>query len=149
MDDTTVVITGANGQLGRALRIIFPNAIALTRQELDITDEAAVKSFSWQPNSVIINAAAWTDVDAAENPDNFQQVNLVNHRAVRYLAEAATTHGLTLVHISSEYVFDGSRPIHNEDEPFSPLNVYGKTKADGDLVAAITTKHHSYLLGSW
>ena len=142
MDDKTVVITGANGQLGRALRIIFPNAIALTRQELDITDEATVKSFYWQPNSVIINAAAWTDVDAAENPDNFQQVNLVNHRAVRYLAEAATTHGLTLVHISSEYVFDGSRPIHNEDEPFSPLNVYGKTKADGDLVAATTTKHY-------
>ena len=142
MDDTTVVITGANGQLGRALRIIFPNAIALTRQDLDITDEAAVKSFDWQPNSVIINAAAWTDVDAAENPDNFQQVNLVNHRAVRYLAEAATTHGLTLVHISSEYVFDGSRPIHNEDEPFSPLNVYGKTKADGDLAAATTNKHY-------
>ena len=115
MDDKTVVITGANGQLGRALRIIFPNAIALTRQELDITDEAAVKSFKWQPNSVIINAAAWTDVDAAENPENFQQVDLANHRAVRYLAEAATTHGLTLVHISSEYVFDGSRPIHNED----------------------------------
>ena len=137
MDDTTVVITGANGQLGRALRIIFPNAITLTRQELDITDEAAVKSFSWQPNSVIINAAAWTNVDAAENPENFQQVDLVNHRAVRYLAEAATTHGLTLVHISSEYVFDGSRPIHNEDEPFSPLNVYGKTK-----VAATTNKHY-------
>jgi len=142
MDDKTVVITGANGQLGRALRIIFPNTIALTRQDLDITDEAAVKSFDWQPNSVIINAAAWTNVDAAENPDNFQQVNLVNHRAVRYLTEAATTHGLTLVHISSEYVFDGSRPIHNEDEPFSPLNVYGKTKADGDLVAATTTKHY-------
>ena len=142
MDDTTVVITGANGQLGRALCIVFPNAIALTRQDLDITDEAAVKSFDWQPNSVIINAAAWTDVDATENPDNFQQVNLVNHRAVRYLAEAATTPGLTLVHISSEYVFDGSRPIHNEDEPFSPLNVYGKTKADGDLVATTTTKHY-------
>ena len=142
MDNKTVVITGANGQLGRALRIIFPNAIALTRQELDITDEVAVKSFDWQPNSVIINAAAWTDVDAAENPENFQQVDLVNHRAVRYLAEAATTHGSTLVHVSSEYVFDGSRPIHNEDEPFSPLNVYGKTKADGDLVAATTTKHY-------
>lgn len=142
MDDKTVVITGANGQLGRALRIIFPNAIALTRQELDITDEATVKSFDWQPNSVIINAAAWTDVDAAENPENFQQVDLVNHRAVRYLAEAATTHGSILVHISSEYVFDGSRPIHNEDEPVSPLNVYGKTKADGDLAAATTNKHY-------
>ena len=142
MDDTTVVITGANGQLGRALRIIFPNAIALTRQDLDITNETAVKSFDWQPNSVIINAAAWTDVDAAENPDNFQQVDLVNHRAVKYLAEAATTHSLTLVHISSEYVFDGSQPIHSEDEPFSPLNVYGKTKADGDLAAATTNKHY-------
>lgn len=142
MNDKTAVITGANGQLGRALRIIFPNAIALTRQELDITDETAVKSFDWQPNSVIINAAAWTDVDAAENPENFQQVDLVNHLAVQYLAEAATTHSLTLVHISSEYVFDGSRPIHNEDEPVSPLNVYGKTKADGDLAAATTTKHY-------
>lgn len=142
MDNKTVVITGANGQLGRALRIIFPNAIALTRQELDITDEATVKSFKWQPNSIIINAAAWTDVDAAENPDNFQQVNLVNHYAVKYLAEAATTHSLTLVHISSEYVFDGSQPIHSEDEPFSPLNVYGKTKADGDLAAATTNKHY-------
>ena len=142
MDDKTVVITGANGQLGRALRIIFPNAIALTRQELDITDEATVKSFDWQPNSVIINTAAWTDVDAAENPENFQQVDLVNHRAVRYLAEAATTHSLTLVHISSEYVFDGSQPIHSEDELFSPLNVYGKTKADGDLAAATTNKHY-------
>ena len=142
MDDKTVVITGANGQLGRALRIIFPNAIALTRQELDITDEAAVKSFDWQPNSVIISAAAWTDVDAAENPENFQQVDLVNHLAVQYLAEAATTHNLTLVHISSEYVFDGSQTIHSEDEPFSPLNVYGKTKADGDLAAATTNKHY-------
>ena len=142
MNDKTVVITGANGQLGHALRIIFPNAIALTRQELDITDEATVKSFDWQPNSVIINAAAWTDVDAAENPENFQQVDLVNHLAVQYLAEAATTHNLTLVHISSEYVFDGSQTIHSEDEPFSPLNVYGKTKADGDLAAATTNKHY-------
>ncbi len=142
MNNKTVVITGANGQLGRALRIIFPNAIALTRQELDITDETAVRSFNWQPNSVIINAAAWTNVDAAENPGNFQQVDLVNHRAVQYLAEVATTHGLTLVHISSEYVFDGSQPIHSEDEPFSPLSVYGKTKADGDLAAATTTKHY-------
>lgn len=142
MDNKTVVITGANGQLGRALRIIFPNAIALTRQELDITDEVTVKSFKWQPNSIIINAAAWTDVDAAEKPENFHQVDLVNHQAVKYLSEAATTHELTLVHVSSEYVFDGSQPVHNEDEPFSPLNVYGKTKADGDLAAATTNKHY-------
>ena len=142
MDNKAVFITGANGQLGRALQRVFPNATALSRQDLDITNKTAVDSFDWQHGSVIINAAAWTNVDAAEKPENFHQVDLVNHQAVRFLAEAATKHNLTLVHISSEYVFDGSRIIHYEDEPFSPLNIYGKTKADGDLAASTTAKHY-------
>ena len=142
MDNKAVFITGANGQLGRALQHVFPNATALSRQDLDITNKTAVDSFDWQHESVIINAAAWTNVDAAEKPENFHQVDLVNHQAVRFLAEAATKHNLTLVHVSSEYVFDGSRIIHYEDEPFSPLNIYGKTKADGDLAASTTDKHY-------
>lgn len=142
MDNKAVFITGANGQLGRALQRVFPNATALSRQDLDITNKIAVDSFDWQYGSVIINAAAWTNVDAAEKPENFHQVDLVNHQAVRFLAEAATKHNLTLVHVSSEYVFDGSRIIHYEDEPFSPLNIYGKTKADGDLAASTTAKHY-------
>ena len=142
MDNKAVFITGANGQLGRALQRIFPNATALSRQDLDITNKTAVDSFNWQHGSVIINAAAWTNVDAAEKAENFHQVDLVNHQAVRFLAEAATKHNLTLVHVSSEYVFDGSRIIHYEDEPFSPLNIYGKTKADGDLAASTTAKHY-------
>ena len=142
MDNKAVFITGANGQLGRALQRVFPNATALSRQDLDITNKTAVDSFDWRHGSVIINAAAWTNVDAAEKPENFHQVDLVNHQAVRFLAEAATKHSLTLVHVSSEYVFDGSRIIHYEDEPFSPLNIYGKTKADGDLAASTTAKHY-------
>lgn len=142
MDNKAVFITGANGQLGRALQRVFPNATALSRQDLDITNKIAVDSFDWQYGSVIINAAAWTNVDAAEKPENFHQVDLVNHQAVRFLAEAATKHNLTLVHVSSEYVFDGSRIIHYEDEPFSPLNIYGKTKANGDLAASTTARHY-------
>lgn len=142
MDNKAVFITGANGQLGRALQRVFPNATALSHQDLDITNKTAVDSFDWQHGSVIINAAAWTNVDAAEKPENFHQVDLVNHQAVRFLAETATKHNLILVHVSSEYVFDGSRIIHYEDEPFSPLNIYGKTKADGDLAASTTPKHY-------
>lgn len=142
MDNKAVFITGANGQLGRALQRVFPNATTLSHQDLDITNKTAVDSFDWQHGSVIINAAAWTNVDAAEKPENFHQVDLVNHQAVRFLAEAATKHNLILVHVSSEYVFDGSQIIHYEDEPFSPLNIYGKTKADGDLAASTTAKYY-------
>ena len=142
MDDKAIVITGANGQVGRALQKIYPQALALDREQLDITDQKAINEFNWDNVKVIINAAAWTDVDGAENPSNYNLVKAVNVDASRYLATAASQHDLTFVTFSSDYVFDGSQPIHNEDELFSPLNVYGKTKADGDLEAATTIKHY-------
>ena len=142
MDDKTVVITGANGQVGQALQKVYPQALALDRKQLDITNQKAINEFNWDNVKVIINAAAWTDVDGAENPSNYNLVKAVNVAASRYLATAASQHDLTFVTFSSDYVFDGSQPIHNEDELFSPLNVYGKTKADGDLEAATTIKHY-------
>ena len=142
MDDKTVVITGANGQVGRALQKVYPQALALDREQLDITDQKAINEFNWDNTKVIINAAAWTDVDSAENPSNYDLVKTVNVDATRYLATAASQHDLTFVTFSSDYVFDGSQPIHNEDETFSPLNIYGKTKAGGDLAAATTIKHY-------
>ena len=142
MDDKTVVITGANGQVGRALQKVYPQALALDREQLDITNQKAINEFNWDNVKVIINAAAWTDVDGAENPSNYGLVKAVNVDATRYLATAASQHDLTFVTFSSDYVFDGSQPIHNEDETFSPLNIYGKTKADGDLAAATTIKHY-------
>ena len=142
MDDKTVVITGANGQVGRALQKVYPQALALDREQLDITDQKAINEFNWDNVKVIINAAAWTDVDGAENPSNYSLVKAVNVDATRYLATSANQRDLTFVTFSSDYVFDGSQPIHNEDESFSPLNIYGKTKADGDLAAATTTKYY-------
>ena len=142
MDDKTVVITGANGQVGRALQKVYPQALALDHEQLDITNQKAINGFNWDNVKVIINAAAWTDVDGAENPSNYNLVKAVNVDASRYLATAASQHDLTFVTFSSDYVFDGSQPIHNEDETFSPLNIYGKTKADGDLAAATTIKHY-------
>ena len=142
MDDKKIVITGANGQVGRALQKIYPQALALDREQLDITDQKAINEFNWDNTKVIINAAAWTDVDGAENPSNYNLVKTVNVDATRYLATAASQHDLTFVTFSSDYVFDGSQSIHNEDEPFFPLNVYGKTKADGDLAASAATKHY-------
>ena len=142
MDDKAIVITGANGQVGRALQKIYPQALALDREQLDITDQKAINEFNWDNTKVIINAAAWTDVDGAENPSNYDLVKAVNVDATRHLAKAASQHDLTFVTFSSDYVFDGSQPIHNEDETFSPLNIYGKTKADGDLAAATTIKHY-------
>lgn len=142
MDDKAIVITGANGQVGRALQKVYPQALALDREQLDITNQKAINEFNWDNVKVIINAAAWTDVDGAENPSNYDLVKAVNVDASRYLATAASQHDLTFVTFSSDYVFDGSQPIHNEDELFSPLNVYGKTKADGDLEAATTIKHY-------
>ena len=142
MDDKKIVITGANGQVGRALQKIYPQALALDREQLDITDQKAINEFNWDNTKVIINAAAWTDVDGAENPSNYDLVKTVNVDATRYLATAASQHDLIFVAFSSDYVFDGSQSIHNEDEPFFPLNVYGKTKADGDLAAPAATKHY-------
>lgn len=142
MDDKAIVITGANGQVGRALQKVYPQALALDREQLDITNQKAINEFNWDNVKVIINAAAWTDVDGAENPSNYNLVKAVNVDASRYLATAASQHDLTFVTFSSDYVFDGSQPIHNEDETFSPLNIYGKTKADGDLAAATTIKHY-------
>jgi dTDP-4-dehydrorhamnose reductase len=136
------VILGANGQLGRALQRAFPGAVALDVADLDITDAAAVRAFDWAGVDVVLNAAAWTAVDAAEDPANYAAVRAINVDAVGHLAAAARQHGSALVHVSSEYVFDGRHegPIP-EDHPPSPLSVYGRSKADGDACATAIERH--------
>ena len=139
----TTLILGAQGQLGRALQRQFPDAVALDRKALDVTDRAAVRDFDWADVDVVLNAAAWTAVDAAEDPANLAAVRAVNVDAVGYLARAVRTCGATLVHVSSEYVFDGRHEgPHPEDWPPNPLSVYGQSKADGDLQAGYVTKHY-------
>jgi dTDP-4-dehydrorhamnose reductase len=137
------VILGGNGQLGRALQAQFPDAVALDVDALDISDAAAVRDHDWSGVDVVLNAAAYTAVDDAEDPANLPAVRAVNVDAVAHLADAAEKHGFTLVHVSTEYVFDGRHdgPIP-EDLPPSPLSVYGRSKADGDSAATRIEQHY-------
>jgi dTDP-4-dehydrorhamnose 3,5-epimerase len=151
MDESAFLIVGANGQLGTALQAKYPQARAVDSGELDITDAEAVANFDWSDIEVIFNAAAYTNVDGAESEDGKQAAWAVNVDGVANLAKAATEHGITLVHPSTEYVFDGRHSPHTEEEPASPLSEYGKSKAAGDVAAAKTPKHYivrvSWLIG--
>lgn len=142
MKSKKILITGANGQLGKALQIEFPDAEFTTSESLDITDQNIENTKPWRQYEAIINAAAYTAVDQAETPQGRIDAWKTNATAVSNLARIATKYHVTLVHISSDYVFDGTKTIHTEDEPFSPINVYGQTKAAGDLVVGTVPKHY-------
>lgn len=123
------LITGCNGQLGRELVARLPDAIAVDRDTLDITDLDAVMRFVRENNvDVIINCAAYTAVDAAE--DDVELATKINVDGVRNLAQT----GAKIIHVSTDYVFDGCahRPYLPDDET-NPISVYGKTKRAGEL----------------
>jgi dTDP-4-dehydrorhamnose reductase len=143
-----ILIIGARGQLGRALSKVVPAAVSMTRDTLDLASPESIKSFDFPPYRVVINAAGYTKVDAAETEEGRREAWAVNVGGVGSLVEAARKHRLTLVHISSDYVFDGTEPLHTENEPFSPLGVYGQTKAAGDALVQ-TLPAHYVLRTSW
>jgi len=142
MDESRIFIVGANGQLGTALRAQYPGARSADISELDITDAASVDSYNWSEIDTILNAAAYTNVDGAETSEGRIASWRVNASAVANLVRIAAKHDITLVHISSDYVFDGTNEPHREEEPFSPLNVYGQSKAAGDLAVGLLDKHY-------
>ncbi len=148
MQPRRTVIVGAGGQLGRALQQVFPDAVALDHAALEITDRNAVRAFDWQGVGTLINAAAWTAVDAAETDEGRRNAWAVNVEAVRNLVEVAASNRMTFVQISSDYVFDGRNESHTEDEPISPLGVYGATKAAGDAMV-MTLPDHFIVRTSW
>lgn len=138
-----ILVTGANGQLGSCLRDVAAgstdNYIFTDVAELDITDAAAVrKAVSDNAVNVIVNCAAYTNVDKAEDDATFAE--LLNATAVRNLAEAAKENGATLIHISTDYVF-GKEPYNvpcREDQKGTPTGVYGLTKLHGEQAIAET-----------
>ena len=142
------LIVGSKGQLGRALQADFPGADLVDLDELDVTDAEQVAAWPWNEYGVVLNAAAYTAVDAAETPDGRRTAWAANAGAPATLARLAAEHRFTLVHYSSEYVFDGTVDPHTEDEPLSPLGVYAQTKAAGD-VAVATAPRHYVLRTSW
>lgn len=142
MKPKLTLVTGSNGQLGRALQIEFPDAEFTDYQELDITSPNLESARNWRQYETIINAAGYTAVDKAETPEGRETAWKLNAEAVANLGKIATKHSITLVHISSDYVFDGTKAEHFENEPFSPLGVYAQTKAAGDVAASMVPKHY-------
>lgn len=142
MDDSKFVIIGANGQLGTALREKYPDARAVDSDVLDITDQAAVEAFDWSGVTHILNAAAYTNVDGAETPEGRVAAWKVNADALSNLVSAARRNDIALLHISTDYVFDGTQSNHSEDESYSPLSVYGASKAAGDLLVSQLENHY-------
>ncbi|MDR0837601.1 MAG: sugar nucleotide-binding protein [Propionibacteriaceae bacterium] len=136
------IIIGAGGQLGLALQAVLPSAVALTQEQLDLRYPDQIAAIDWASVGTVINAAAYTAVDAAETPEGRRDCWDVNVTALGHLVEVCRTHRITLVHISSDYVFDGTIPEHDEDESFSPLGVYGQTKASGDALVATLPRHY-------
>ena len=135
-----ILITGANGQLGSSLRRlggVSPHNYLFTDvAELDITDAAAVlRTVEERRIDVIVNCAAYTDVERAEEDE--PRADLLNHKAAGNLAAAAKATGATLFHVSTDYVFDGTahRP-YTEEAPTAPLGVYGRTKLAGERAVA-------------
>ena len=129
---TRWLVTGAGGMLGRDLLDVLAeeDVVGLTRGELDITDAAAVAA-AVTGRDVVVNAAAWTDVDAAETAE--AEATRVNGRGPRVLAEACRHTGTRLVHVSTDYVFDGTASTpYDEDHPTGPTSAYGRSKLLGE-----------------
>lgn len=151
MDESRFLIIGAYGQLGKALQAKYPKAMAVDRDTFDMTDWGQLTKFDWSKFDVILNAAVFANVDAAETPEGRVAAWKVNATGVGYLAKLAAQHNLTLVHVSSDYVFDGTKSPHTEDEDFTPLGVYAQSKAAGDIAASTAPKHYvlriSWLIG--
>jgi len=148
-----VLITGAGGQVGRALLDAVPRDVqvtACTRADLDIGVREAVRDCIGRHRpAVIINAAAYTAVDKAESePEAAQRINA---EGPRYLAAAARECGARLLHISTDFVFDGTASVpYAPDSPTHPLSVYGRSKRDGELaVAESLAERYTIVRSAW
>lgn len=137
-----ILVTGANGQLGRALKNEFPEAEFVDRSFFDISNSETWGERHWKDYNTIINTAAYTAVDLAETLEGRRESWKANATGVQNLARLAAENDITLVHISSDYVFDGTKELHDENEDFAPLNVYGQSKAAGDIAVATIIKHY-------
>ncbi|WP_431802604.1 sugar nucleotide-binding protein [Microbacterium sp. bgisy203] len=146
------LVLGANGQLGRALRDQYgdaPHVEYADRVALDLASPDFATARRWRDYGLIINAAAYTKVDLAETSEGRKDAWAANVSGVTALARVASENGITLVHVSSDYVFDGTLDgPYREGDPVCPLGVYGQTKAAGDAIVQ-TVPRHFVIRTSW
>ena len=151
-----ILVTGKNGQLGQSIKRLldekcFANLSSFSfiftgREELNLENLESIQSYFVRNDiDVIINCAAYTKVDQAEEDQN--QANLINHNAVRELAKISKKYKIKLIHISTDFVFNGHKeePYTEDDEP-SPLNIYGETKLAGELAIISTMPFNSIII---
>jgi dTDP-4-dehydrorhamnose reductase len=148
MKPKRTLVIGSNGQLGRALQHALPAADFADRSRIDLFNEETLDRVRWADYDTVINAAAYTAVDAAETDEGRRDAWDANVTGVARLARIATEQGLTLVHVSSDYVFDGTKRLYSEADDFAPLGVYGQTKAAGDAIVS-TVPRHFIVRTSW
>ncbi|WP_410507585.1 dTDP-4-dehydrorhamnose reductase [Methanosarcina hadiensis] len=142
------LIIGSNGMLGSDLCRVFPDAVKLTHKDLDITNrEQVIESILKIKPSVVINAAAYTDVDGCE--DNRELAFKVNGYGPGHIAEACSKVRATLVHFSTDYVFDGFRNEYVESDTPYPINVYGLSKLLGEQSIAENSGDYRIIRVSW
>lgn len=148
------LVTGCNGQLGTAVRELVERERAAESFDFcdidtfDMGDPGAYGQYDWGLYDTVINCGAFTAVDAAETPEGRVSCWRANAAGPALLSRTCSEHGITLVHVSSDYVFDGTAEEHDEDEPLSPLSVYGQSKAAGDLAVGCCPRYY-VLRSSW
>jgi len=144
------LILGAGGMLGTDICSVFPNAVKLTHDDIDIADKAQViETIKRVGPDVVINAAAYTDVDGCEDEDNRELAFDVNGRAPGYIAQGCSMVGAKLVHFSTDYVFDGSKEEYVESDLTGPINVYGKSKLLGERNIIESVDDYRIIRTSW
>ena len=148
-----ILVTGANGQLGREMQrlsAVSPNNYTFTDvAELDVTDAGAVRQAVAQTRAeVIVNCAAYTNVERAEEDE--AAADRLNRGAAENLARAAEANGATLIHVSTDYVFDGTAHTpYREDMATSPLGAYGRTKLAGEEAVKASGCRYLILRTAW
>ena len=151
-----ILVTGKNGQLGQSIKRLldekcFANLSSFSfiftgREELNLENLESIQSYFVRNDiDIIINCAAYTKVDQAEEDQN--QANLINHNAVRELAKISKKNKIKLIHMSTDFVFNGQkREPYTEDDKTSPINIYGETKLAGELAIISTMPFNSIII---
>ena len=151
-----ILVTGASGQLGQSIKNlvkqqkISESFIFVNRGQLDLSSNSNIQNyFKTKKFDLIVNCAAYTAVDKAE--DDHEEADMINHIAVKQIAEIAQNNNIKLIHISTDFVFDGLKhKPYFESDITSPINIYGKTKLDGENTILSIMKFNAIIIRtSW
>jgi len=151
-----ILVTGANGQLGKSIKSLVKQQktsdsfVFVTRNQLDLSSPSSIKNyFETHKFDLIINCAAYTSVDKAEHYQ--EEADMINHIAVKKIAEIAKSNNIKLIHISTDFVFNGLKhKPYFESDACSPLNIYGKTKLEGENAILSIMKFNAIIIRtSW